>query len=172
MPGYDSPQALIDSMTNVAEQLYVNPGDRGKLKMKLTKIGFWILDHQDKNMLHWSEGMTDIFGFHRDSSDSPSSIINTDMIHPDDCFSVVENHEVFMVSGEAFDIEYRIRRQDGVEKWVHEMGHGVDWQNGLCLRSIGAVQDITEQKENEKARAESEQRLQLTIGAVSAGGRD
>lgn len=39
MHGYDSPRELVDSVTDIATQIYVNPADREELKCLLEKNG-------------------------------------------------------------------------------------------------------------------------------------
>jgi len=49
----------------------------------------------------------------------------------------------------AFDLEYRIRRpSDGAMRWIHGVGKLELDDSGVPTRLIGAVKDVTEQKEN------------------------
>jgi PAS domain S-box-containing protein len=44
-----------------------------------------------------------------------------------------------------FDLSYRIRRADGEDRWVHELGRGV-YQDGELLAVDGLLTDVTESK--------------------------
>lgn len=241
--GYDNPEDLIDSITNIGEQLYVNQGqraevlenlengtsgpfselefyrkdgskvwvsensikrtdetgavthyecfmrdvteqvnyrhDRNHIETLMTQaaqvagIGYWILDHQSHSMLHWSEGMVGIFGIAANQSKQIPLTVNTiQMIDSDDLERVQENYAAFEVSGERYDIQYRIIRADGGKRWLREIGVGADWEGGRCSRSVGVVQDITDFKQPEIERDAITERLRLTMEAISSGAWD
>lgn len=241
--GYDNPEDLIDSITNIGEQLYVNKGQRAEVLENLKNgtslpftefefyrkdgskvwvsenaitrtdetgavthyecfmrdvtervkyqqdrdhfetlmtqaaqvagIGYWILDHQSHSMLHWSEGMVNIFGIAANQSKQMPMTVNTiQMIDSDDLERVQEYYAAFKNSGERYDIQYRIIRADGGKRWLREIGIGVDWEGGCCSRSVGVVQDITDFKQAEIERDAMIDRLRLTMEAISSGGWD
>jgi PAS domain S-box-containing protein len=73
------------------------------------------------------------------------------VIHPDDR-DVVERIVVDAVERhEPFDVEYRIMRADGRERWVHEKGQGVRGERGEVLWLDGAIFDVTDRKAAELA---------------------
>jgi len=85
------------------------------------------------------------------------------LIHPDDRTMMADyfRNEV-LGQGRAFDKEYRIiRHDDQVERWLHGFGKLNFDAQGHPLKMFGAIQDVTEQREREKAleaasRAKSE----------------
>lgn len=49
-----------------------------------------------------------------------------------------------------YDIEYRIKRRDQVERIIHSKGKVLRDENGVALSMVGTIQDITEWKEAEE----------------------
>ena len=65
MHGYDSPRHLMDSITDIATQIYVDPADRDRLKLMLKKYGKVInfecrLRHRSGRYFWVSENITEI----------------------------------------------------------------------------------------------------------------
>src|SRR5262249_16997472 len=71
-------------------------------------------------------------------------------VHPDD-FDAVRRASAVARNGEApYDVEHRIIRRDGVERWVHQRADIVRNPAGTTIRMIGTVQDITERRQLEE----------------------
>ena len=64
------------------------------------------------------------------------------------------------------ECEYRIRGQGGDHVWVLDRGIAVKNEAGQAVRLVGAVSDITAQKNAEAALRDSEQRYALAMEAV------
>jgi len=58
-----------------------------------------------------------------------------------------------------YDVEFRILRADGAERWVRERGFPIRDHSGRIYRVAGIVEDITERKRAEQALRESEERF-------------
>ncbi len=84
------------------------------------------------------------------------------MIHPEDREAVVRAFQRVPEMGE-FDAEYRIVRDDGAVRWVHDRGRIVNDAGGKPLRMDGIVTDITGRKLGEAALRESEERFRKII---------
>ncbi|NJB69320.1 diguanylate cyclase (GGDEF)-like protein/PAS domain S-box-containing protein [Desulfobaculum xiamenense] len=71
-------------------------------------------------------------------------------LHPADSPAVTEAFES-VIRGEMthFDIEYRMRHQDGSYRWVLTRGAGLKDIDGTVCRITGALTDITERKHEE-----------------------
>ncbi len=72
-------------------------------------------------------------------------------IHPEDGIG----YRAAMIShlkgeSERFRIVYRIRNDEGVERWVAENGVAVRGDDGRAVRMVGAINDITERKQAEE----------------------
>jgi PAS domain S-box-containing protein len=80
----------------------------------------------------------------------------TDMIHPDDRPRVVSAIEHAIVSDTPYDIEYRIPQLSRPEVWVNARGKVFQDVSTGRRRFAGVAVDITERKNAELARQESE----------------
>jgi PAS domain S-box-containing protein len=78
-------------------------------------------------------------------------------IYPED-FSHTLNAYVSSFEKRApFEMEYRLRRHDGVYRWVMDRGGPRHGPNGQFLGYIGSVIDITERKQTQEALQRSEE---------------
>ena len=72
-------------------------------------------------------------------------------------------------SGDPFDIEFRVRLEDGTDRWLYVQGAMVGNESGKALRLHGASIDITERKRVEEALRESKQRIQKALEIDTVG---
>ncbi len=136
----------------------------------LAKIGYWVFDHQNPEKHYWSEGMVDIFGvMPNKTGEFFLTATNNEMIHVEDLARVLKTFKSFETSGEYFDIQYRIIRNDGEIRWLREIGQGIEWRGQHCLRSVGTVQDITELRLKNIDRLRSEEELELAQRISNVG---
>ncbi|MGZ5044642.1 MAG: PAS domain S-box protein [Methylobacter sp.] len=87
----------------------------------------------------------------------------TKVVHPDDVAVAAERWQSAVERGEAFSSLYRIRRHDGVWRWMNVRAVPVRDKQGHILEWMGMGLDITEQRQAEMALAESEERLELAL---------
>lgn len=122
----------------------------------------------EANTVWWSEGYTILFGH-------PTPPPNTgpeswyDFVHPDDKNRVLDGiHQVIDQAGTNWADEYRFRRSDGSYATVYDRGY-IMHRNGKAVRMVGSMQDITERVVLQKARQESEDRLQIALQSAHLG---
>jgi diguanylate cyclase (GGDEF)-like protein/PAS domain S-box-containing protein len=91
-----------------------------------------------------------------------------DLVHPDERAAMEDYFNTEVLSREqAFDREYRIiRPRDGVERWVHGMGHLERDVLGHLQSMHGTIQDVTERKRAQLASDAARYRLQATLDAL------
>ncbi|MDZ4372833.1 MAG: PAS domain S-box protein [Phenylobacterium sp.] len=92
-----------------------------------------------------------------------------DATHPDDR---AEAHWVFLEANarcEAFRMEYRLRRADGIYRWAIDAASPRFAPDGVFLGYVGSVIDIQERREAEARLAISEERLRLATEAAGIG---
>jgi PAS domain S-box-containing protein len=70
----------------------------------------------------------------------------TTYVHPDDLKSVLETRSGALQSREGFSKEYRLRRHDGVYRWMFDIASPRFDATGLFSGFIGSAIDITDQK--------------------------
>ncbi|HTJ55584.1 MAG TPA: ATP-binding protein [Nitrosospira sp.] len=76
-----------------------------------------------------------------------------DAMHPDDREEATKHFLSANERNEAFSIEYRLRRADGVYRWVIDAGRPRFSRSGQFLGYAGNVLDITDRKQSEEAMA-------------------
>jgi PAS domain S-box-containing protein len=93
----------------------------------------------------------------------------TDMIHPDDRDHVVEsNVNALQDAGTThWEGSYRCRKSDGNYAYVIDKGCIIRDEEGKAVRMVGAMKDITEQKNQEDALRLANERFELVAKATS-----
>ena len=69
-----------------------------------------------------------------------------DAIHPDDLPSVIVGFGNSIASGTPYEVEYRIRRADGVYRWSHARALPARSADGEITRWYGLITDIDDRK--------------------------
>lgn len=137
------------------EAALVESEERLRLSQRYAKIGTW-----DWNIvtgaLYWSDQIGPLFGF---GEDVPETTYENFLkaIHPEDRAKVEDAVRASVEQDTRYSIEHRVVWPDGTVRWLLERGGTIRAANGLPLRMLGVVQDITERKEAETALAESEE---------------
>ncbi|WEX74677.1 MASE1 domain-containing protein [Sinorhizobium numidicum] len=87
-------------------------------------------------------------------------------VHPDDAASLREALNHSFVTGERFSKTYRLRRADGVYRWVEGSAEPLRDESGRILQWYGLSHDIDDQLRVEEALRRSERQLQQLIDTV------
>ena len=124
---------------------------------EIAHIGHWELD-LPTNRLIWSEEIFKIFEINpTDFSESYDTFLA--LIHPDDRNLVDQTYRLSLKKKTPYDMVHRLKMTDGRIKYVHERGQSQWNEDGIAVRTIGTVQDITPFKEAELARERMENQL-------------
>ncbi len=146
----------ITDRLRVDRELLINQ-ERLLRAQSIAHIGNWEW-FPPTNQLFWQEENYRIFGLPLDEPPSVEKFINT--IHPEDREFAQDRIAKALRGEEPYDIDLRIIRTDGQERFIHATGE-VDFdQEKNPLRFFGTVQDITERKRSEQEM----QRLQTQLG--------
>jgi diguanylate cyclase (GGDEF)-like protein/PAS domain S-box-containing protein len=122
----------------------------------------------DTDTTIWSEGLYRITG--RDPSTPPPRHSERDRLYtPDSWERVKEAVQHTLATGEPFDLELQMIRQDGALRWARARGVAVRNELGRVYRLAGSLQDITEQKQQEAKIRESEERYRATFEQAAVG---
>ncbi len=89
-------------------------------------------------------------------------------IHPDDAAAFRDALNRCLVTGEGFASRYRLRRADGVYRWMSSRAEPMRDQGGRIVEWYGLCHDIDDQMHAEEALRRSERQLQQLIDAVPA----
>jgi diguanylate cyclase (GGDEF)-like protein/PAS domain S-box-containing protein len=122
--------------------------ERLREAQKIAKVGSWELDFTDMALL-WSDEIYRIFEIEPDG-ESPKYADFINVIHPDDREFVDSEFHNSLNNKTAYDVVHRIQMSDGRIKYVHERGKTYYDTLDRPIRTLGTVQDITEQKAAEK----------------------
>ena len=127
----------------------------------------------------WSEGIHSVFDYDHAQFDAGFKGW-TGRIHPDERARVVDGAFTALRSSQQhWSDEYRFMRRDGAYADVRDRGTFIRNPDGVATRVIGAMIDVTEQKQAEAARASAEahNRVQASLldkaqDAISVTGVD
>jgi len=89
----------------------------------------------------------------------------TRVVHPDDLADASARWSNALASGQDYETEFRLRRNDGAHRWHLSRAVPIRDAGGKLLRWIGTNTDIDDQKQVVNALADSETRLRLAIDA-------
>jgi PAS domain S-box-containing protein len=81
----------------------------------------------------------------------------TEGVHPDDldrCLKIYTDH---FIKNEIFEMEYRLRRFDGVYRWIFDRGAPYSDKDGRFMGYIGSCIDVTERVEAQNALAKAQE---------------
>lgn len=160
---YPSEEGVIFFSTNItkrkkktAEMELVN--ELYEIIFKATSDTLWDWDIL-KNRIQYNANYFKIFGY---KTDTYNDVITSwkDKIHPDDIKRVTDAvNEIFENKSEHLQIEYRFLCADRSVKYILDRAFVIYNKEGQPVRMIGAMQDITWQREEE---------MRLTRAAIEA----
>ena len=143
--------------------------ERLRLAVESAEIGTW-----DLNLVtganRWDRRCKDLFGFSAHAEVSYETFLG--MLHSEDRDRVkgVIARSVDPASDGSYDVEYRIVRRDGQERWIKAMGRAYfEERDGMrrAVRFAGTALDMTERHRFEQALHESEERFRSLTFATS-----
>ena len=128
---------------------------------RLAKIGSWEL-HLKDNRLWWSAETYRIFEL------DPANVTASyeaflDAVLPDDREAVNRAYTESVAGKAPYEITHRLLLGDGRTKYLHERGRTEYDLTGVPIRSIGTVQDVTEQTLAERKASVQERRFRALI---------
>ena len=92
-----------------------------------------------------------------------------EVLHPDDC-EPTRRHWKDSVAGRGpYDVEYRVRRADGVYRWFKTRGVPIRNGEGEIVKWFGTCTDFTDLRQAEDALRESESRFRGTFENAAVG---
>ncbi|MGI0495338.1 PAS domain S-box protein [Alkalinema pantanalense CENA528] len=172
-PLYDNHQSLIGGVAvlrNVtdrkqAEQALQAERLRLQLALEAADMGTWEANFETGI---WSEKTEAIFGYAPGTfpGDRESFL---KLVYREDQERVFQSFAHSLTTGEPYNIEYRINRQDGELRWVAVRGKVIQPEDDESSRIIGIAVDITERKQTEEAIRLSQEQLQLALEGSGDG---
>lgn len=123
---------------------------------------FWMTSVDKNQVLYISPAYERIWGRTCQSLyESPRTWL--DAIHPEDRPRVREAATIQQATG-GYDVDYRILRPDGAERWIHDRAFPIGDASGTVHRVAGIAEDITERRRLEAELLEVTEREQRKFG--------
>lgn len=119
--------------------------ERMRLVLGASKLGVWIYDFTTQRVYRSAEH-DEIFGT---NNLEPTAEAFFNAVHPDDVERVRAEFKRTIENRRAYEIEFRIIRPDGQQRWVKNQGHAKYDADGRPLQFLGIVFDITGQRRRE-----------------------
>lgn len=113
---------------------------------RLGVLGSWELDLKT-GQLFWSDQTYRLLGC-EPGEIAPSYRRFLDLVHPEDREAVDRAFQTSVAEHHPYTLAHRIQLTDGSVKWLNEYAETQYADDGTPLRSVGTVQDITEQQQN------------------------
>jgi PAS domain S-box-containing protein len=137
-------QKLKDTNQEIKES-----NDKYDIVAKATSDTIWDWKIQEDSF-NWNKGINNIFGY-TENQIGDNSNWWFDKIHPEDSIKMsVKLYSFLEQKTEKWQDEYRFKCADNTYKYVLDKGFLLKDENGKAIRMIGAIQDITKQKEEEQ----------------------
>jgi diguanylate cyclase (GGDEF)-like protein/PAS domain S-box-containing protein len=116
-------------------------------------------------MLYMSEAAENVYG--RSTADFLASPeLRVGIVHPEDR-GAYEAAWQKVLEGGRFDLEYRVVRPDGTERWIHGRGTPARDAGGAVVRIDSLARDVTSRRTNEERIARLT-RIQAVLSGINA----
>lgn len=139
---------IFDKLKNANDEI-IESNEKYDIVAKATSDTIWDWNIKE-DRLSWNKGIEVIFGYTQDQVGS-SSKWWFEKIHPDESSKIATKLYSFIdQKTENWQDQYRFRCANGTYKYVLDRGFLLKDEQGKAIRMIGAIQDITKQKEEEQ----------------------
>jgi PAS domain S-box-containing protein len=115
--------------------------------------------------LHWSDEHFRLWGL-APGSVTPTYAVFRQGVHADDLPALESALQQALAGGRHYDCTHRVRWPDGTVRDIRARGEVMYDVNGVAMRMIGTVQDVTERTRDKQALAASVENLRRTLNAT------
>jgi PAS domain S-box-containing protein len=138
---------ILEKLNSNTKEI-IKSNERYDIVAKATSDTIWDWKIQDDQFV-WNKGIEQVFGYTKEEVGNNSKWW-FERIHPQDTLKMsVKLYSFLEQKTERWQDEYRFQCADGSYKFVYDRGFLVKDAAGKSIRMIGAIQDITKQKEEE-----------------------
>jgi PAS domain S-box-containing protein len=159
---HDDP-TQIESLLRQSETKLAQKEELLEMAVEIAKVGWWETD-LEQSQTYWSPATCRIFEL--DPPVTPPMEEHARFFTPEHLQIIQRTIQVSIENRTAFELELPANTAKGRAIWVKTHGQVV-LENGTPVKLLGAIQDITAQKENENTLRQTMDRLSL---ACTAGG--
>jgi PAS domain S-box-containing protein len=119
----------------------------------------------------FNKRMVDYLGLDVKDTDKPGmsrlgAVLET--VHPEDVGEFRDTLQRSLVTGESFVMRYRLRRADGIYRWMSSRAEPLRDHDSSIIQWYGICHDIDDQMRADEALRQREQQLRQMIDAVPA----
>lgn len=141
-------EGILKKLTDINNEIR-DSNERYDIVAKATSDTIWDWKIQEDKFF-WNKGIFGIYGYAKEEV-GDSSKWWFDRIHPEDSMRVsVSLYSFLEQKTERWQDEYRFMCADGSYRFVFDRGFLVKDEQGNAIRMIGAMQDVTKQKQEEQ----------------------
>ena len=135
--------------------------ERFELAIKGTNDGIWDWDIL-RDRIYWSDRLYESLGFVGENQITSLGLW-AERLHPDDTGRTHERLESHLKHNAPYDVEYRMRLQDGSYRWFRARGGAIRDASGRPIRMAGSLADIHDRVSALERLSESEERYRQTF---------
>ncbi|WP_035673514.1 PAS domain-containing protein [Flavobacterium sp. 83] len=140
--------AIFEKLKNTNDEIKES-NEKYDIVAKATSDTIWDWKIQEDN-LSWNKGIESVFGY-KEHQVGDNSTWWFDKIHPEDSIKMsIKLYSFIEQKTEKWQDQYRFKCADNSYKYVLDRGFLLKDEEGKAIRMIGAIQDITKQKEEEQ----------------------
>ena len=140
--------SIVEKLKKTNEEIKES-NEKYDIVSKATSDTIWDWKIQEDNF-NWNKGIEVIFGYTQEEVGS-SSTWWFEKIHPEDSIKMsIKLYSFIEQKTENWQDQYRFKCANGSYKYVLDKGFLLKDEEGKAVRMIGAIQDITKQKEEEQ----------------------
>ncbi len=156
------PNPPQDVMRELAES-----EERLALAARGTSDGIWDWDIKS-NVVYFAPRFKQLLGYEDGEMDNLFSEFEI-RLHLEDHAPTMAAIKAHLEQQLPYDVEYRLKCKDGAYRWFRARGSALHDGKGRPYRMAGSITDITEQKESNRALAQSQERFALAVRGTNDG---
>ncbi|MFN3996531.1 PAS domain-containing protein [Algoriphagus sp.] len=159
---------LVESRKSTLEHI-----ERYQMVTKATNDAIWDFDMK-KNNLYWGEGFLELFGYDPKKTETSFDFLLS-LIHPDDrkrIYRLIQKYFQPNCSNSNWLEEYRFLKSDGNYTKVQDKALFIRDEAGNITRVVGAMQDISKQKEYEESLKNLNEKLEKNVKELAVSNHE
>ena len=153
-----------------AQEEIVKVNERFYYTTKATSDYIWDWNIE-KGTIYRSEPFSELTGYYQNDMENDLYWL-LEKIHIEDRQRVMHHiNACLMARNNYWHDEYRFRCADGSYKYLSDKGY-IIYKNGVAVRAIGAIQDLTEKRKLEEELTEQKEKERLRINQAMIAGQE